>query len=201
MMRGCENGCCAKKGLSETSGIISFHVSVPSVAPVSRNRSSQWNEILQSPRRWVWQEELSLQLHVLHLCTNTSLRTFPSSCFQPVPSSLWWAGSTCCSGWRAFPSFSVPCFFGIFWTQMSGSSLPCGRISAMCVGRREWGARMGGTPPVAQVPRESRGATHADVTSVVVWGWGHLERAPELTLTGLSQACANGSFSDICSIA
>lgn len=92
------------KSLSETSLIISFHVSVPSLAPGSRNRSSQWNESPSesSQLRWVWQEELSLQLHLLPLCTNSG--SFPSLCFQPMPAPLWWAGSTCCSGWRLFPS-------------------------------------------------------------------------------------------------
>lgn len=46
--------------------------------------------------------------------------------------------------------------------------------------------RMEGMSPVAQVPRESHGATHAVVTPVVVQGEGHLQRAPELTLTHLS---------------
>lgn len=44
----------------------------------------------------------------------------------------------------------------------------------------------GGNIPVAQVPGESRGATHAGVTPVVVQAGGHLQRAPELTLAHLS---------------
>nr|XP_032606149.2 5-formyltetrahydrofolate cyclo-ligase isoform X3 [Taeniopygia guttata] len=64
---------------------------VPSLAPDSRNSSSQRKEspLESSQLRWIWQEELSLQLHVLYLCTNTSLSSFPSLWFQPVPASLW----------------------------------------------------------------------------------------------------------------
>ncbi|XP_074693184.1 5-formyltetrahydrofolate cyclo-ligase isoform X5 [Strix aluco] len=47
-------------------------------------------KVLRSPcsQEQGWQEELSLQLHVLSLCSNTGLRSFPSSSFQYIPASL-----------------------------------------------------------------------------------------------------------------